>query len=123
MSRRKSDPLEAQTQRAPATSDLDRETQLVSLAYDLAEKQIRDGTASSQVLTQFLKLGSSREKIEQIKIQHENELLATKREIMESQKATEALYSEALAAMRAYSGQPVQSEEPDYDDFEDPDVF
>lgn len=123
MSRRKSEPLEAETKRAPATSDQARENQLISLAYDLAERQIRDGTASSQVLTQFLKLGSSREKIEQLKLQHENELLATKKEIMESQKAVETLYGEALNAMRAYSGQPVETERPEYDDFEDPDVF
>lgn len=123
MSRRKSDPSESKSQRAPATTDLDRETQLVSLAYDLAEKQMKAGTASSQVITQFLKLGSSREKIEQQKIKYENDLLQTKKEIMESQKAVEALYGEALDAMRAYSGQPVQSEEPEYDDYEDSDVF
>jgi len=107
------------SQRAPAQTPEDRENQLVSLAYDLAEKQIRAGTASSQVLTQFLKLGSSREKAEQEKIRNENALLATKKELMESQKAVEALYSEALEAMRAYSGQPSISQEPDYDDFED----
>lgn len=123
MSRRKSDPLEAQTQRAPAKTPEEREQQLVSLAYDLAEKQIRAGTASSQVITQFLKLGSTREKKEQAKIENENALLATKRELMESQKAVEELYTQALDAMRAYSGHPVQPQEPDYDDFEDPDVF
>lgn len=119
MSRRKSDPLEATSKRAPAITPQDRENQLISLAYDLAERQIREGTASSQVLTQFLKLGSSRETVEQEKLRHENALLATKKEIMESQKAVEALYSEALNAMRSYSGQPPISEEPDYDDFED----
>lgn len=123
MSRRKSDPLEATSKRAPATSPEARENQLVSLAYDLAEKQIRDGTASSQVLTQFLKLGSTREKVEQEKLRHEASLLETKREIMESQKAVEALYNEALNAMRAYSGQSSATEEPEYEDFEDPDVF
>lgn len=119
MSRRKSDPLEAVSRRAPAKSPEDREHQLVSLAYDLAEKQIRAGTASSQVLTQFLKLGSSREKMEQAKIENENALLATKRDLMESQKAVEALYAEALDAMRAYSGQPAIMREAEYDEFED----
>lgn len=123
MSRRKSDPLEAKPQRAPAKTPEEREQQLVSLAFDLAEKQIRAGTASSQVITQFLKLGSSREKKEQAKIENENALLATKRELMESQKATEELYMQALEAMRAYSGHPVQSQEPEYDDFEDSDLF
>jgi hypothetical protein len=111
------------TQRAPARTSDDRENQLISLAYDLAEKQIRAGTASSQVITQFLKLGSSRERAEQEKIMNENALLATKKELMESQKAVEALYADALNAMRAYSGQPAISQEPDYDDFENPDVF
>lgn len=119
MSRRKSDPLEATTKRAPATTPQDRENQLISLAFDLAEKQIREGTASSQVLTQFLKLGSSREKVEQEKLKNENALLATKKEIMESQKAVEALYEQALNAMRTYSGQSPISEDSDYDDFED----
>lgn len=119
MGRRKSDPLKPETRRPPAATPKDRENELISLAYDLAEKQIREGTASSQVLTQFLKLGSSREKIEQEKIKNENALLATKKEIMESQKAVEALYTEALNAMRAYSGQAPVSEEFDYDDFED----
>lgn len=123
MRRAKSEPAVPVTRRAPARSPEDRESQLISLAYDLAERQIRDGTASSQVITQFLKLGSSREKKEQDKLASENALLETKREIMESQKAVEALYAEALDAMRAYSGQPVSSQEPEYDDFEDPDVF
>jgi len=84
---------------------------------------MREGTASSQVITQFLKLGSSREKVEQEKLRHENALLATKKEIMESQKAVEELYTEALNAMRAYSGQAPLSQEPAYEDFEDSDVF
>lgn len=119
MSRRKSDPLEATTKRAPATTPEDRENQLISLAYDLAEKQIRDGTASSQVLTQFLKLGSTREKIEQEKLKNENVLLATKTMLMESQKENEGLYAAAIDAFRAYSGQPLPSGDAEYDDFEE----
>lgn len=122
MTRRKSDPLEARTHRAPARTPEDRENQIASLAFDLAERQIRDGTASAQVITWALKLGSTREAIEKEKLRHESSLLATKKEIMESQKAVEALYSEALNAMRAYSGQSIP-QEPDYDDFEDTDVF
>jgi hypothetical protein len=119
VSRRKSDPLEATSKRAPATTPEDRENQLISLAFDLAEKQIRDGTASSQVLTQFLKLGSSREKKEQAKIENENALLETKRLLMEAQKESEGLYAQAIAAFRAYSGDASPDEESEYDDFED----
>jgi hypothetical protein len=74
------------------------------LAADLAEEQILSGTASSQVITHFLKLGSSREKLEQSRLSHENELLQVKKEAMEGQKRVEELYLTALDAMRSYSG-------------------
>lgn len=119
MSRRKSDPIETRTNRAPAKTPEDRENQIASLAYDLVERRLREGTASSQETIWALKLGSTREAIEKEKIRNENALLATKKEIMESQKAVEALYEEALSAMRVYSGQTSVSEGPDYDDFEE----
>lgn len=119
MARRKSDPVENKTSRPPATTPQDRENQIISAAYDLAHKQILAGTASSQVIVNFLKLGSSREKLEQEKIEMENKLLVTKRELMDAQKGVEELYSKALDAMRTYSGQaPEHSSEPD-DDYED----
>lgn len=74
------------------------------MAHDLAEEQIRNGTASSQVVTHFLKLGSSREELEQIRLQHENELTRVKIEALESQKRVEEMYRDALNAMRSYSG-------------------
>lgn len=77
---------------------------MVSAAIDLAEEQIRMGTASSQVITHFLKLGSTRERLEQQKLEHENELTRVKIEALESQKRVEELYMEALQAMRSYSG-------------------
>jgi hypothetical protein len=97
--------LEANTtRRKPATSPEGRENQLVSDAIDLAEKQIRSGTASSQVITHFLKLGSTRERLEQQRLEHENELTRVKIEAIESQKRVEELYMEALQAMRSYAG-------------------
>jgi hypothetical protein len=81
-----------------------RETQIVSDAYDLAERQIRDGTASAQVITHFLKLGSSRERLEQSRLENENLLLAAKIEQMAAQRQVADLYVEALSAMRTYSG-------------------
>jgi hypothetical protein len=71
---------------------------------DLAERQIIEGTASSQVITHFLKLGSTREQLEQERLQHENELTRVKIEAIESQKRVEELYMEALKAMRSYAG-------------------
>ena len=91
--------------RRPATSPEARENELISYAADLAEEQILAGTASSQVITHFLKLGSTRERLEQQRIQHENELLEVKRQQIEGQKRVEELYLSALNAMRSYSGQ------------------
>lgn len=101
----------------PATTDEGREAQLISLAYDLAEKQFRGGTASSQVTTHFLKMGSSREKLEQERLQHENLLLSAKREQIASGKRIEELYENALNAMRTYSGR--EPERDFYDDDEE----
>jgi hypothetical protein len=84
---------------------------LVSAATDLAEQQIREGTASSQVITHFLKLGSTRERLEQQRLEHENELTRVKIEAIESQKRVEELYLEALSAMRRYAGDiPAESD-------------
>lgn len=103
--------------RRPATTPEGREGQLVSAAMDLAEKQILEGTASSQVLTHFVKLGSSRERLEQARLQQENELLRAKVDSYESAKTIEELYKRALNAMATYSGQEVQI----YDE-DDPDI-
>lgn len=95
---------EPETRRKPATTPEARELELVSMAHDLAETQIREGSASSQVLTHFLKLGSSRERLEQQRLEHENELTKVKIEAIESQQRIEELYTEAIKAMRSYAG-------------------
>lgn len=101
--RRRSEP--EKSHRRPATTPEGRENEVVSQAIDLAEQQIRDGTASSQVITHFLKLGSTREMLEQERLRHENELTKVKIESLESQKRVEELYIEALNAMRSYTGE------------------
>ena len=101
------------TNRKPATTPESRENELVSQAIDLAEEQIRQGTASSQVITHFLKLGSTREQLEQQRLEHENELTRVKIEAIESQKRVEELYMEALSAMRTYAGDVRASDEDD----------
>ena len=100
--RRRSEPQE--TRRKPATTPEARENEMISLATDLAEQQIREGSASSQVISHFLKLGSTRERLEQQRLEHENELTRVKIEQIESQKRVEELYMEALSAMRSYAG-------------------
>lgn len=93
------------SRRPPATTPEGRENQLIALAVDRAEQQIRDGTASAQVLSHFLKLGSTREQLEQERLRHENLLMVAKREQLEGAKVVEELYKSALDAMRTYSGQ------------------
>ena len=91
--------------RPPATTLKGREDQLISLAVDLAERQMREGTATSQVITHYLKLGTTRELLEQERLRQENRLLEAKVESLESQARVEDLYKNALEAMRKYSGQ------------------
>lgn len=93
-----------------------RENQLIALATDLAEEQLVNGTASAQVVTHYLKLGSSRERLEQDKLARENELLETKRDLMASAKRVEELYVSALNAMRSYSGQTIEESDGDEED-------
>ena len=94
----------------PALTPEARENQLVSLAVDLAEKQLLEGTASSQVITHYLKLGTTKHKAEMEKLERENELLRAKTESLQSAKRIEELYEEALRAMKNYSGYGVDEE-------------
>lgn len=88
----------------PAMTPEARENQLIALAYDLVEQRIRNGTATSQETTHFLKLGSSKARAEKEKMEKEIKLLTAKTEALESQKRVEELYSNALEAMRTYQG-------------------
>lgn len=82
-----------------------RENQMISLAVDLAEKQLMEGTASSQVITHFLKLATEKERLEREKLEEENKLLKAKTEAIQSQKRIEEMYAQALCAMKQYAGQ------------------
>lgn len=88
----------------PALTPEARENQLISLAVDLAEKQLQEGTASSQVITHYLKLGSTKERLEKEKLREENKLLRARTEALQSTKKQEELFEEAIKAMRRYSG-------------------
>lgn len=90
-----------------------RENQLIYLATDLAEKQLREGTASSQVITHYLKLGSTKEKLEQDILKENKKLLVAKTEMIQSAKRVEELYTEAITAMRKYSGNGGDDEDPE----------
>lgn len=88
----------------PALTPEARENQMISLAIDCAEQQLRDGTASSQVITHYLKLGSTKERIEKQILEKQRDLIVAKTEQLQSQKRVEELYTKALNAMRTYSG-------------------
>lgn len=88
----------------PALTPEAREQQLIGLAFDLAEQRLLDGTASAQEVTHFLKLGSERSKLEQAKLAKEIDLLEAKKDSLESAKRMETIYSDAMEAMKTYSG-------------------
>ena len=90
--------------RARAKTRASRENQLVSLAVDLAEKQLAEGTASAQVITHYLKLGTTTHELELEKLRLENELKKAQTKQIASQEETEKMYREALKAMRRYAG-------------------
>lgn len=90
--------------RRPALTPEARENQMISLAVDLAEQQLMEGTASSQVITHYLKLGSMRERLERERLEEENKLLRAKTKALENAEEIKALYEDALKAMRNYSG-------------------
>ena len=79
-----------------------RENQMIALAVDLAEKQLTEGTASAQVITQYLKLATTREKIEKEILEKQKDLITAKTDQIKSQATSEELYAEALAAMKRY---------------------
>lgn len=92
----------------PAATPEERENQMISLAFDRAEQQLRDGTASAQVITHFLKLGTVKNEIELEKLRRENDLLAAKTQAIESQENIEKLYANAIEAMKKYRGSNVE---------------
>lgn len=89
----------------PALTPEARENQMISLAVDLAERQLLEGNASSQVITHYLKLGSTKERIEKEILEKQKDLIEAKTQTLQSAQRVEELYSNALNAMKKYSGQ------------------
>ena len=112
------------TKRRAAMSPEARENQLISEAVDLAEEQILNGTASSQVITHFLKLGSRKEQLEREKLENENELLRTRIKALESSEKSEEMYAKVLRAIKEYSGrEDIDDGDYDYDEYDDYDEY
>ena len=99
----------------PAIDPENRYQQIVSKALDEAERQIDEGTASSQVLTHFLKYGTEKAKLEAEKLRYETELIKAKKAAIESQKTSEELFAKAIKAFATYSGQGGDEDDEYYD--------
>ncbi len=99
--------------RRPALTPEARENQLISLAVDLVEKRLIEGTASSQETTHFLKLATTKARLERDILEEQKKLIIAKTEALQSQKRIEELYENAMRAMKEYSGQGGDPEDPD----------
>lgn len=107
----------SKTRLRPALTPEARESQLISLAYDLVEARLLEGTATSQETTYFLKLASSKTKLENEKLIEENKLLRAKTEAIQSEKKNEEFYAKVLSALKKYNGQGSEDDQDEYDDY------
>lgn len=98
----------------PAIDPEARENQMIALAVDLAERQLQEGTASSQVITHFLKLGTTKAELEKEKLRRENKVLEAKAKAYESGEEMKEMYENAIKAMRDYAG---HGDNNDYDEY------
>lgn len=96
--------------RPPATTPENREQQMVALAFDEAERQMRAGTASAQVITHFLKFGSTQNKLEQEKLRRENLLMQARVDQISATAQNSELYEEAIKMMRVYTGEEIEDD-------------
>lgn len=103
----------------PALTPEARENQLISLAIDLVEQRLLDGTASSQETTHFLKLASRKAKLEAERFELENELIKAKTNALHDAADMKALYADAIAAMRRYSGHGDDFDDDERDDYDE----
>ena len=103
----------------PALDPDNREQQLISLAVDLVEQRLRDGTASAQETTHFLKLASRKAKLESERAEAELELMRAKTKAIQDQADMKVLYKEAIEAMKLYSGNGGVREEDEYDEYDE----
>ena len=111
-------PSGAPKTRTPLTPEA-RENQMISLAMDLAEQQLRDGTASSQLITEFVKRGSTKARIEKELLEKQRDLAAAKADAIKAADRLEELMKEATKAMRRYQGMDEEEEDFEDDDEED----
>lgn len=111
------------TSKTPASSSVSmrpgltpeaEENQIIAMAYQEVKRRIADGTASSQELTHFLKMGSSKARLENERLIEENKLLRAKTKALESAEDMKELYAEAIKAMASYQGHGDIEDDEDY---------
>lgn len=95
---------ELEHRQMPALTQEGQENRCISMAYDLVERRLLDGSASSQETTFFLKLGTEKEKAETEKLKLELDLVKAKTEQLKAQKSSEEMFTKAIKAMQVYSG-------------------
>ena len=95
----------------PSLTPESRENQVIAAAYDLAEKQIRDGMASATVITHFLNLASKRTQLEQKYLEERTRLATAKTEEIDRNKDQDELFARAIRAIRTYRGTPEEEDE------------
>ena len=100
----------------PALTDEGQESQLISLAYRAAKQKLEDGTASSELICQLVKMGAAKSKLEMEILEKQNELIQAKTENLKSAQRIEELYAEAISAFKDYNGEPVEIDEEDIED-------
>lgn len=101
----------------PALTPEGRENQMINLAINLAEKQLQEGTASSQIISHYLKLATQHSKIELEKLELEKELVKAKTDSLNASKKSDEMYAEVIKALRSYSGNGGDDEDDEYDDY------
>lgn len=99
----------------PAMTPEDQEDLLISLAVDVAVERLRNGTASNQLVSEIIKLGTVKERLTREKLQRENEMLKAKTEAIEASKNNGEMYIQAIKAMKIYSGIQDVDDEDEYD--------
>lgn len=116
MGRKKQEIVEGEYRVMPPVTTVEaRENQAINLAYQVAEKQMREGTVSATVLTHFLKLATEKEKLEKEKLRSDLALANAKIAQIESQEELAEKYVAAMAALKEYNGEEVYYDEGDYE--------
>lgn len=110
MARKKEAPAGTVRKTRPPLTPEAQENQMISLAMDLARKQLQEGTASSQVITHFLRLGTEKERLERVNLEKEIMLKSAKTDAIENAAKMDELYEKALIAFTQYKGGNQQEE-------------